>query len=89
MLEAGFYFCGKINSYIRSIKIMDQEKQLSESVQELTKQFEKSNSFWRNLGRGIFFGIGSAIGASFIAAIIIGILARIFNLFQTIPELFK
>ena len=68
---------------------MENENQLSENIQKLTKQVEKANSFWRNLTRGVLFGIGSAIGASIIAAIIIGSLTRIIHSVKDIPGMFR
>lgn len=70
-------------------KKMEIENDLAKNVQALTKQMEKSNSFWRSLGRGVVFGIGSAIGASIIAAIIVGTLSRIVHSVKDIPGLFK
>ena len=68
---------------------MPNKDQLSENIQELTKQVKSSNSYWKYLGRGVLFGIGSAIGASIIAAIIIGTLVKIANVFKDIPGALK
>lgn len=68
---------------------MKNENQLSENITELTKQIKSSNSPWRNLGRGVLFGIGSAIGASIIAAIIIGTLVRIIHSVPYVPGILK
>ncbi|EKE25213.1 MAG: hypothetical protein ACD_5C00250G0001 [uncultured bacterium] len=52
------------------------------SIKELTNTNQKMISFGNNFLRGIFFGVGSAIGASVIAAIAIGILNRFFHTFN-------
>jgi len=65
------------------------EKRLIESLRKLTKEIERYNSSWRNLGKGVLFGIGSAIGASIIAAIIIGTLAKIIHSLKDIPGIFR
>lgn len=52
---------------------MEQEtKILSESVDRLSDKVTKLTSLRRSFLQGIFFGLGSAIGASIIAAILIG-----------------
>jgi len=68
---------------------MEKENKLSKNIQELTKQIESSNSSWKNFGRGVIFGIGSAIGASIIAAIIIGTVAKIIHSVQGIPGVLR
>ena len=60
---------------------MENENKLSENIQELTKQIESSNSPWKSLGRGMLFGIGSVIGATVIAATILGVLTKIIHYF--------
>jgi|GEM_PF-2685264 hypothetical protein len=68
---------------------MEKENHLSKNIQELTKQIESSNSPWKNFGRGVIFGIGSAIGASIIAAIIIGTVAKIIHSMPYIPGVLR
>lgn len=66
---------------------MENEKQLSESVRGLTEQIRNSNSLWRNFLRGVLFGLGSAIGASVIAAVIIGSIIKITRFFPGLAEM--
>jgi len=68
---------------------MEKENKLSKNIEELTKQIESSNSSWRNFSRGVLFGIGSAIGASIIAAIIIGTVAKIIHSVSYIPGVLR
>lgn len=65
---------------------MENEKEKFEpGVEELTKSILQLSSYRVAFFRGIFFGLGSAIGASVIAAIVIGILAKVANLFSYLP----
>lgn len=50
----------------------DETKILSESVDQLSGKITRLNSFGRSFLQGIFFGLGSAIGAGIIAAILLG-----------------
>ncbi len=50
----------------------NEDKNLVESVNLLSSKVTKLSSFSRSFLQGIFFGLGSAIGASIIAAILIG-----------------
>lgn len=68
---------------------MGEEARLIKSIRELTEQIKKSNSLWRNFRLGIFFGVGSALGASIIAGILFGTLAKIYSSFQEIPGFFE
>jgi len=61
---------------------METQDPLVKSLEALTKQMKNSNSLWQSFRRGVVIGIGSAIGASTLAAIVIGILAKIFHSFQ-------
>ena len=49
----------------------NENKGLSESIEKLSDKVNKLNSFGRSFLQGIFFGLGSAIGAGIIAAILI------------------
>ena len=49
-------------------------KELDESIDELHDTIEKTNSLRYNFFRGMVSGTGTAIGASIIAAILIGLL---------------
>jgi hypothetical protein len=66
-----------------------EENELIESIRGLIREIKYYNSYWQNLVRGILFGIGSAIGASLIAAIIIGFLARAIHTLKDVPGLLK
>jgi len=55
---------------------MNKEQKLTESIEKLTKQVEQLNSLKWQFLRGIFLGVGSAAGASIIAAAIYGALMR-------------
>jgi hypothetical protein len=68
---------------------MEKENQLAENIQELTKQIQRANSPWKSLGRGILFGIGSVVGASIIAAIVLWALTGVVNSLKDIPRFFR
>jgi hypothetical protein len=53
------------------------ERELAKSVQELSKVFKLYISFKRRFFLGIVFGLGSALGATVIAAIVLIILSRL------------
>lgn len=56
---------------------MDRDtRKLIASLESLTGENKKLASFWNNFLRGLVFGLGSAIGASVIAAVAIGIISR-------------
>ncbi|MFA7319538.1 MAG: DUF5665 domain-containing protein [Parcubacteria group bacterium] len=50
----------------------EETKILSESVDQLSVKVDKLASLWRSFLQGIFFGLGSAIGASIIAVVLFG-----------------
>lgn len=66
---------------------METQDPLVKSIEALTKQMKNSNSLWQSFRRGVVIGVGSAIGASTLAAIVIGILAKIFHPFQGLLDL--
>jgi len=53
------------------------ESSLASEVGRLARATEQQNVFWRRFLSGILFGIGTAIGASFIAALTIILLTRV------------
>lgn len=56
---------------------MDRDvRQLIMSIKQLSNENRKMVSLRNNFIRGIVFGLGSAIGASVIAAIVLGIIAK-------------
>ncbi|NTU67163.1 MAG: hypothetical protein HGB08_04555 [Candidatus Moranbacteria bacterium] len=67
----------------------DEYQELIKSISDLEKQIGSSNSLRKNFLRGIFIGIGSAIGASVIAAIAITTLAKIFHSIKDVPGILK
>jgi len=60
---------------------------LSENIDKLSGKVDKLNSFWRSFVRGLFFGLGSAIGAGVIAAILIGALNWFIHSVHGVPVL--
>ena len=50
----------------------NENNKLLDSVDQLTNTISKTSSLGRSFWQGIFFGLGSAIGAGIIAAILIG-----------------
>lgn len=60
-----------------------------QDIAAIRKQLEKSNSFWGNFLRGIFWGLGSAIGASTVAAIVLAIATRLFHSAQDLVNFFR
>lgn len=57
---------------------------LIESIKSLVVVNKKLSSLKNNFFRGIIFGVGSAIGASVVAAIALGILNKFFQSIKNI-----
>ncbi|EKE19000.1 MAG: hypothetical protein ACD_9C00173G0001 [uncultured bacterium] len=57
----------------------DEKKNLIEVTNRLIATNQKLGSLKYNFFRGIIFGIGSAIGASVIAAIVFGLASKFFQ----------
>lgn len=64
-------------------------QKLNKNIEELSARIEKSNSFWLVLLRGIAMGVGTVIGASIVAALLITILSKTIKTAQDIPILNK
>lgn len=58
---------------------------LAESIEGLKKEVSFLNSLRRSFFRGMIFGLGSAIGAGIIAALLIGIVNQALKTFGSIP----
>ncbi len=58
---------------------------LAESLEKLSANVNRASSFKRSFLQGIFFGLGSAIGAGIIAAILIGTLNWFFHSASRVP----
>jgi hypothetical protein len=57
------------------------------NLKELDKDLIKANSFYRVFIRGIFWGVGTALGATIVAAIVISLLSKIINSASDAPVL--
>jgi len=68
---------------------MEKEQAFEKEIAEIRKQLQKSNSFGGNFLRGILWGLGSAVGASTIAAIVIATWAHIFHSLKDLTRLFN
>src|SRR3989344_8252691 len=68
---------------------LDEVKELSANIKELTKWVRNFNSLWRAFFRGMLIGLGTAVGATIIATILFAILARFTNSFDNVPVLNK
>lgn len=58
---------------------------LDHSIEDLDTTLEVTNSWWAVFFRGVLFGLGSLIGATIIAAIVVIMLVRTFPSITTIP----
>lgn len=63
----------------------NENEKYGESLKTLTESVLKLSSLRVAFWRGIFFGLGSAIGAGVIAAIVIGLLSKMIHLFAFLP----
>lgn len=64
-----------------------QAEQLNESIKILNENIEKRNSFGQVFLRGIVSGVGTAIGATIIAGVLLSILANTINSVDDVPIL--
>ena len=64
---------------------LDEVKELSANIKELTKWVRNFNSLWRAFFRGMLIGLGTAVGATIIATILFAVLARFTNSFDNVP----
>lgn len=66
----------------------EQTKQLIKNLESLNEELEKSNSV-HNLGLSIVKGVGTLIGATIVATLLLGILSQIIQSANDIPILNK
>jgi hypothetical protein len=64
-------------------------KQLEKNIKELSEILEKQNSFKMVVLRGVVFGLGSAIGATVIAGLVLVILGATINTIEELPLIGK
>lgn len=62
-----------------------QEIKLNKNLEELNSSLEKFNSHLRSFSRGLAFGLGSALGATLIAAALIGFISNTVTTLDDIP----
>jgi hypothetical protein len=62
-------------------------KKLNENIEKLSGKVSKLSSFRVTFLRGILFGLGSAIGAGLIAAILVGAFNWFIHSFDGVPVL--
>ncbi len=67
----------------------EQTKQLIKNLESLNEELEKSNSVLHNLGLSIVKGVGTLIGATIVATLLLGILSQIIQSANDIPILNK
>lgn len=61
--------------------------ELAINIKKLDKDIVKTNSFNQVFMRGVLWGVGTTLGTTIVAAIVITLLSRIFNSFDYIPIL--
>jgi len=71
---------------LKNININHNIHLCNENLEALNKSLEKSNSFWHVLLLGIIKGVGTAIGATIIFAIVIFILSKTIKTIELIPS---
>jgi len=62
-----------------------QTKNLAKGMERLAMGIEKSNSMWFMAARGIIYGVFTVIGATIVAAVLLGVLAKTINTASDIP----
>ena len=65
----------------------NENKALTESIEKLSTKVSRLASFGRSFLQGIFFGLGSVIGASIVAAILFGALNWFLHSVNSVPGL--
>lgn len=64
-----------------------QQEKLVDSLEKLSSKATKLNSLGWSFLRGVFFGLGSAVGAGVVAAVLWGILSWFLHSFENVPVL--
>ncbi len=62
-------------------------EELNQNIENLTLALKRSNSFYDVFARGVLWGLGSAVGATVIAVIVISILSNIIQTVNDVPIL--
>ena len=62
-------------------------KKLNKSIEDLSVVMKRANSFHFVFLRGILWGLGSAVGATAIAVVVVTILSRIIQTINDVPVL--
>ncbi len=70
-------------------RIKEQNRKLSKSIQKLSKSLDRSTSFRYVFLRGIVNGLATAIGATIVAGLVIGVLSRTIDSIDDVPILGK
>lgn len=65
----------------------DKLKELNKNIQDLSREIKKANAFHFIFLRGILWGLGSALGATVVAVILVTILSRIIQSVNDVPIL--
>ena len=68
-------------------ELINKTDELTDNIKELDEDIVKGNSFHRVFLRGVFWGVGTAIGATIVAAIIISLWSEIIHSVRDIPIL--
>lgn len=63
-------------------KSSDPQKELNQNILDLSRTIKQINSFWFVFLRGIVNGVGTFIGATIVAAIVITFVAKILTFFD-------
>ncbi len=66
-------------------KTKEQIEELNENLEHLNQEIEETNSKKNSFIKGIFMGVGTTLGATIIAALILTILVWIFKTFENVP----
>jgi len=71
----------------KSNEVSGELQELNDNLDELNVRIKKYNSFLFAFGKGIVRGVGYVIGATVLAAILVGLLATFTSIFGDIPLL--
>lgn len=72
---------------MKKVKKMSESQLMNHNLVKVAKQLEKANSFKLLFIRGIIMGVGTAIGATIIAGIVIAMLVKFLNVAESFPIL--
>ncbi len=75
------------NLTINTLFMEEKIKQLNQNIKDLNAVIKRANSFHFVFLRGVLWGLGSAVGATAVAVVLVTILSRVIQTINDVPVL--